>query len=129
MRYEAITDDDRRAMLAEIGVSSVDELFRDIPPGVRLGRPLALEPPLSEQELVAHLVELAGRNTPVREELSFLGAGMYDHYVPAVVDLLLGRGELLTAYTPYQPEMSQGVLQAIFEYQTVICELTGMDVS
>jgi glycine dehydrogenase subunit 1 len=127
--YLSLTDDDRRAMLAEIGVSSVRELFADIPEGVRLGRPLALEPALSEPELVSHLADLAARNVPVIEELSFLGAGMYDHYVPAVVDLVLSRGELLTAYTPYQPEMSQGVLQAIFEYQTVICELTAMDVA
>src|SRR5204863_8680982 len=76
-----------------------------------------------------HLEELAARNVDTSKELSFLGAGIYDHYVPAVVDTVLQRGELLTAYTPYQPEMSQGVLQAIFEYQTVICELTGMDVS
>jgi glycine dehydrogenase subunit 1 len=116
-------------MLAAIGVSSVEELFRDIPAGVRFGRELDLEPPLSEQELSRHLEELAARNVDTSKELSFLGAGIYDHYVPAVVDTVLQRGELLTAYTPYQPEMSQGVLQAIFEYQTVICELTGMDVS
>src|SRR4051794_23359415 len=116
-------------MLAAIGVSSVDELFDDIPKSVRLDRPLDLEPPLSEAELVAHLEELAGRNVDTGRELSFLGAGIYDHYVPALVDAILARGEFLTAYTPYQPEMSQGVLQAIFEYQTAICELTGMDVS
>src|SRR5438128_128622 len=116
-------------MLAAIGVSSVEELFEQIPEGVRLGRPLDLEPALSEPELVAHLEELAAKNVHVGQELSFLGAGMYDHYVPAVVDAVLSRGELLTAYTPYQPEMSQGVLQAIFEYQTAVCELTGMDVS
>ncbi len=116
-------------MLEVVGVSTVEELFRDIPEGVRLRRPLQLDPPLAEQEIVAHLEQLAARNVPVGSELSFLGAGVYDHYVPAVVDLVLGRGEFLTAYTPYQPEMSQGVLQAIFEYQTAICELTGMDVS
>ncbi len=116
-------------MLAAIGVTSVEELFRDIPTGVRLGRELDLEPSLSEQELSRHLEELAARNVDTSKELTFLGAGIYDHYVPAVVDTVLQRGELLTAYTPYQPEMSQGVLQAIFEYQTVICELTGMDVS
>src|SRR5881409_2752392 len=116
-------------MLAAIGVSSVEELFRDIPEGVRLGRELDLEPPLSEQEISRHFEELAARNVDTSKELSFLGAGIYDHYVPAVVDTVLQRGELLTAYTPYQPEMSQGVLQAIFDYQTVICELTGMDVS
>src|SRR5215204_5922529 len=116
-------------MLAAIGVASVEELFRDIPEGVRFGRELALDRPLSEQEVSRHLEELASRNVDTTKELSFLGAGIYDHYVPAVVDTVLQRGELLTAYTPYQPEMSQGVLQAIFEYQTAICELTGMDVS
>jgi glycine cleavage system P protein (glycine dehydrogenase) subunit 1 len=114
-------------MLETIGVSSIDELFADIPESVRFDRTLDVPPALSEQELVAHLGELAARN--MRGELSFLGAGIYDHYVPAVVDAVLSRGELLTAYTPYQPEMSQGVLQAIFEYQTAICELTGLDVS
>jgi glycine dehydrogenase subunit 1 len=127
--YLALTDDDREEMLRTIGVASVDELFRDLPHGVRLGRALDLEPALSEQELSAHLGELAARNVDSTRELSFLGAGIHDHYVPAVVDTVLQRGEFLTAYTPYQPEMSQGVLQAIFEYQTAICELTGMDVS
>jgi len=127
--YLSLTEADREAMLAAIGVDSVDELFRDIPEGVRFHGRLALEPPLSEQELVAHLTELAERNVSAGEEVSFLGAGIYDHYVPAVVDSMLAQGQLLTAYTPYQPEVSQGVLQAIFEYQTAICELTGMDVS
>jgi glycine dehydrogenase subunit 1 len=123
------TDADRGEMLAAIGVSSVAELFRDIPAGVRFQRELDLEPALSEPELVRHLEELAAKNVDTTKELSFLGMGIYDHYVPAVVDAVLQRGEFLTAYTPYQPEMSQGVLQAIFEYQTAICELTGMDVS
>jgi glycine cleavage system P protein (glycine dehydrogenase) subunit 1 len=127
--FLSLTDADREQMLATIGVESVEELFRDIPQGVRLERELDLEPALSEPELVAHLEELAARNADTRRELSFLGAGIYDHYVPAVVDAILQRGEFLTAYTPYQPELSQGVLQAIFEYQTAICELTGMDVS
>jgi len=127
--FLSLTDADREAMLAAVGVSTVDDLFRDIPEGVRLGRELDLEPALSEPEIVAHLTELAGRNVGTGQELSFLGAGIYDHYVPAVVDAVLARGEFLTAYTPYQPEMSQGVLQAIFEYQTAICELTGMEVS
>ena len=129
MGYLSLTEADREAMLAAIGVASVDELFQDIPEGVRFQGRLALEPPLSEQELVSHLTDLAERNVPAGEELSFLGAGIYDHYVPAVVDSVLAQGQLLTAYTPYQPEVSQGVLQAIFEYQTAICELTGMDVS
>jgi glycine cleavage system P protein (glycine dehydrogenase) subunit 1 len=125
----SLTDSDREEMLAAIGVATVEQLFADIPEAVRFRRELDLEPALSEQEIVAHLTELAERNVDTAKELSFLGAGIYDHYVPAVVDAVLSRGEFLTAYTPYQPEMSQGVLQAIFEYQTVICELTGMDVS
>jgi glycine dehydrogenase subunit 1 len=128
-RYLSLTDADRDAMLETVGVSSIEDLFRDIPQAVRLGRELDLDPPLSEPALVAHLEELAARNVHTGRELSFLGAGIYDHYVPALVDAVLARGEFLTAYTPYQPEMSQGVLQAIFEYQTAICELTGMDVS
>ena len=129
MSFLSLTERDREEMLAAIGVESIDELFRDIPEGVRFDRELDLEPALSEQEIVAHLEELAAKNLDTGRELSFLGAGIYDHYVPAVVDAVLSRGELLTAYTPYQPEMSQGVLQAIFEYQTAVCELTGMDVS
>jgi glycine dehydrogenase subunit 1 len=125
----SLTDSDREEMLAAIGVSSIEELFRDIPAGVRFQGALDLEPALSEPELVRHLEELAAKNVDTTKELSFLGAGIYDHYVPAVVDAVLQRGEFLTAYTPYQPELSQGVLQAIFEYQTAICELTGMDVS
>jgi len=127
MSYLSLTDADREEMLAAIGVASVEELFRDIPEGVRYGRELAIAPALTEVELQQHLEELAAKN--VVDEVCFLGAGIYDHHVPAVVDAVLQRGELLTAYTPYQPEMSQGVLQAIFEYQTAICELTGMDVS
>ena len=127
--YLSLTERDRDEMLAAIGVSSVEELFRDIPEAVRFRGDLDLEPPLSEQKITAHLAELASRNAHTGVELSFLGAGIYDHYVPAFVDAMLARGEFLTAYTPYQPEMSQGVLQAIFEYQTAICELTGMDVS
>ena len=129
MSYLALTEADREAMLETIGVSSVEEMFADLPRGVRLGRELDLPPALSEQELTAYFESLAAENAHVGAELSFLGAGMYDHYVPAIVDAVLQRGELLTAYTPYQPELSQGVLQAIFEYQTAICELTGMDVS
>jgi glycine dehydrogenase subunit 1 len=127
--YLSLTDADREAMLETIGVASIDELFADVPASVRLGRELALDPALSELELVQHLTELAEQNVHTGAEISFLGAGIYDHYVPSVVDAVLSRGELLTAYTPYQPEVSQGVLQAIFEYQTAICELTAMDVS
>jgi len=127
LSYLSLTDADREQMLAAVGVSSVEELFRDIPGGMRYGRELDVPPALTEAELQRHMEELAAKN--VVDEICFLGAGIYDHYVPAVVDAVLQRGELLTAYTPYQPEMSQGVLQAIFEYQTAICELTGMDVS
>jgi glycine dehydrogenase subunit 1 len=127
--YVSLTDADREEMLETIGVSSVEELFRDVPAGVRLDRDLDLGEPLAEQEIVRRLESLAARNTPAGAEISFLGAGVYDHYVPAIVDAILERGEFLTAYTPYQAEMSQGVLQALFEYQTAICELTGMDVS
>jgi len=127
MSYLALTEADRDAMLETIGVSSVEELFADLPPGVRLDRELRLPPALNEQELTAYFEQLAADNRPA--EISFLGAGLYDHYVPAVVDAVFQRGELLTAYTPYQPELSQGVLQSIFEYQTAICELTGLDVS
>jgi glycine dehydrogenase subunit 1 len=127
--FLSLTDEDRDEMLAAIGVASIEELFAEIPEGVRFRGRLDLEPALSEPEIVAHLTELAERNAHTGRELSFLGAGIYDHYVPAFVDAMLARGEFLTAYTPYQPEMSQGTLQAIFEYQTAICELTGMDVS
>ena len=116
-------------MLAAVRASSVDDLFSEIPEDVRRREPLALPAGLSEHEVVAELRRLAGEDVPATQLVSFLGAGIYDHYVPAVVDAVISRGEFLTAYTPYQPERSQGVLQTIFEFQTAICELTGMDVS
>jgi glycine dehydrogenase subunit 1 len=116
-------------MLSSVGAASLDELFADVPEQVRLDRPLDLPTGLSEAELAAEMTSLAARNVPATELVSFLGAGVYDHYVPAVIDALVSRSEFLTAYTPYQPERSQGVLQSIFEYQTAICELTGLDVS
>jgi glycine dehydrogenase subunit 1 len=126
-RYTAATEADRAAMLAAIGVGSVAELFeRQIPAPVRLGRALELPAGLPEQEVYEHLRALAGRNVSAEEELCFLGAGMYDHYVPALIDMLMERSEFLTPYTPYQPEVSQGGLQVMFEYQTAICELTGL---
>ena len=128
-RYTAVTDADRSMMLEAIGVASVGELFAGIPAAVRRTAPLDLPEGLGEAEVYAELRELAARNTSVEDEVSFLGAGMYDHYVPAVIDMLMGRSEFLTPYTPYQPEISQGGLQVMFEYQTAICELTGMDVS
>jgi len=117
-------------MLEAIGVASVGEIFeRQIPEAVRLARPLALAAGKPEQEVFEHLRGLAARNTSTEDELSFLGAGMYDHYVPALIDMLMERSEFLTPYTPYQPEISQGGLQVMFEYQTAISELTGLPVS
>lgn len=116
-------------MLQSIGLNSMAELFADIPGDIQLNRPLALAPRHSEIELRRHMQELAGRNINVEQYPCFLGAGAYDHFVPAVVDQILLRSEFYTAYTPYQPEISQGILQAIFEYQTLICQLTGMEVS
>jgi glycine dehydrogenase subunit 1 len=129
-RYTSTTDADLRAMLEAIGVGSLEELFdRQVPKGVRLGRALDLPAGLPEQDVFAHLKELAARNVSAEDEISFLGAGMYDHYVPAVVDMLMERSEFLTPYTPYQPEVSQGGLQVMFEYQTAISELTALPVS
>ncbi len=116
-------------MLAAVGVGSVEELFADIPPHLRLENGVALDEGLSEQEVFAELRALAERNVSAEDEVSFLGAGMYDHYVPALVDAITSRSEFLTPYTPYQPEISQGGLQAMFEYQTAISELTGLPVS
>ncbi len=128
-RYTSVTDADRGEMLATIGVSSIEDLFADIPATLRMQRALALGEGLSEQEVYAEIKALAARNISTEDEISFLGAGMYDHYVPAIIDSILSRSEFLTPYTPYQPEISQGGLQAMFEYQTAICELTGLPVS
>ena len=129
-RYTAVTPADLEAMLAAIGVGSLQEIFdRQIPEAVRLGRELELPDGLPEQDVFEHLRSLAERNTSAEDELSFLGAGMYDHYVPALIDMLTERSEFLTPYTPYQPEISQGGLQVMFEYQTAISELTGLPVS
>jgi glycine dehydrogenase subunit 1 len=116
-------------MLATIGVDSIEGLFADIPEALRLRRSLALDPGRSELEVFEELRALASRNVSADDELSFLGGGMYDHYVPALIDSIIGRSEFLTPYTPYQPEISQGGLQAMFEYQTAISELTGLPVS
>jgi glycine dehydrogenase subunit 1 len=128
MRYLPHTDDEIRAMLEAVGVASVDALFEDIPASHRLTQPLALEPALDEATLMGHLTELADRNTATRS-LSFLGGGMYDHHIPPAVDQLLLRSEFYTAYTPYQAEVSQGTLQAIYEFQTMVCQLFGMEVA
>jgi glycine dehydrogenase subunit 1 len=126
--YVSATESDRREMLAAIGVGSIEELFGSVPAGLLLGA-AELAPGRSEQEVYEELRALAARNTSTEDELSFLGAGMYDHYVPALVDSIVSRSEFLTPYTPYQPEISQGGLQGMFEYQTAICELTGLALS
>ncbi len=128
-RYTSATPDDRRAMLAAIGVEQIDDLFRDIPAGVRRRERMDIPEGVSELEVYEHLRELAARNVSCEDEVSFLGAGMYDHYVPALIDSITSRSEFLTPYTPYQPEISQGGLQVMFEYQTAISELTGLPVS
>ena len=112
-------------MLAAIGVDSADELFEQIPAALRLGRPLELPAGLSEAEVYERLAALAARNADAESQVCFLGAGMYDHYVPAIVDAITSRSEFLTPYTPYQPEISQGGLQVMFEFQTAMSELTG----
>ncbi|MCW3000103.1 MAG: aminomethyl-transferring glycine dehydrogenase subunit GcvPA, partial [Solirubrobacterales bacterium] len=129
-RYTTTTEADLGEMLKTIGVGSLEEIFdRQIPSGVRLRERLDIPEGLSEQEVYAHLRDLAAKNTSAEDEITFLGAGMYDHYVPAVIDMLMSRSEFLTPYTPYQPEISQGGLQVMFEYQTTISELTGLPVS
>jgi glycine dehydrogenase subunit 1 len=128
-RYTSVTAKDLRAMLDAIGVASLEDLFAEIPEGVRLRRELELPQGRSEEEVYAELAELASRNRHCESEVTFLGAGMYDHYVPALVDALVGRSEFLTPYTPYQPEISQGGLQVMFEFQTAISELTGLPVA
>src|SRR4051795_3617276 len=128
-RYTSATEQDRSAMLDAIGVGSLEELFAELPEGVRLNRPLDLPDGRSEQEVYGELSALAARNRDCDGEVSFLGAGMYDHYVQAIVDALIERSEFLTPYTPYQPEISQGGLQVMFEFQTAISELTGLPVS
>jgi glycine dehydrogenase subunit 1 len=128
MRYiPNATPDEQAAMLASMGVSSIAELFRGIPEDLRLQRPLNLPPMASETELMQLMESLAGQNHLPQH--SFLGAGVYDHVRPLIIDTLVSRSEFYTSYTPYQPEINQGTLQAIFEYQTFICQLTGMEVS
>jgi glycine dehydrogenase subunit 1 len=128
-RYTSATDQDRREMLAKIGAGSMEDLFEAIPESLRLREPLNLPAGMSEQDVFDHLSKLAARNRHADEEVTFLGAGMYDHYQPALIDTLISRSEFITPYTPYQPEISQGSLQAMFEFQTAISELTGLPVS
>jgi glycine dehydrogenase subunit 1 len=129
MPYLLNTPQDQQAMLAAIGVGSIDELFAMIPPELRLSRELAIPPAMTELEMTAHMEALARANVAAGDKVCFLGAGSYDHFVPAVVDAVAGRAEFYTSYTPYQAEASQGNLQASFEYQTLISRLTGMDVA
>jgi glycine dehydrogenase subunit 1 len=129
MSYIQNTADDQRVMLEAIGVSSIEDLFAQLPSEVRLRRDLEIPPALSELELLDHLSALAHKNSAAGEKVCFLGGGSYDHFIPSIVDYVASRGEFYTSYTPYQPEASQGNLQAFFEYQTLICQLTGMDVS
>ncbi len=129
MRFAPHTDDDVREMLRAVGLSSLDDLFDQIPTSVRVERPLDIVEGVSEMEILADLRGLAAADRHADEMVCFAGAGAYDHYVPAVVWALAGRSEIYTSYTPYQPELSQGVLQALFEYQSMICDLTAMEVS
>ncbi len=122
MTFIPHTDADRKSMLEAIGASSIEAFFRDVPKGVRFPD-LDLPPALTEMEVTAELKEIASYNLPADEAAIFLGAGAYYHFIPAVVDHMLRRGEFFTAYTPYQPEVSQGTLQAVFEYQSMICAL------
>ena len=129
MSYVANTKEDQQAMLEAIGAGSIEHLFAGIPASIRLSRPLELPAAMGELELSQHMAQLANRNQSAEQSVCFLGGGSYDHFIPAVVDALASRGEFYTSYTPYQPEVSQGNLQAMFEYQTLICQLTGMEVS
>jgi glycine dehydrogenase subunit 1 len=128
-RYLPVTAEDRKEMLAALGITEIDELFSDIPESVRLTRDLNIPAAQSEPEVVRTMANLARKNASADQYVCFLGAGTYDHYIPSVVNHVISRSEFYTAYTPYQPEISQGELQAIFEFQTMICELTGMDVA
>ncbi|MCE5191147.1 MAG: aminomethyl-transferring glycine dehydrogenase subunit GcvPA [Actinomycetia bacterium] len=127
MRFIPVSCEQRERMLRAVGACTVDELFEVIPEEVRLSRSLVLPPGLSEIELAAEMQAIAASNTGAL--VSFLGAGCYDHYIPAIVDAVVSKPAFFTAYTPYQPEISQGTLQAIYEYQSMICALTGMDVA
>ncbi|MDF2606196.1 MAG: yqhJ, partial [Bacillales bacterium] len=128
-RYIPLTDNDKKLMLDAIGVETINDLFKDIPDQVKFNRLLNLKESLSETELIKEFKRLSNKNANLQEYTSYLGAGVYEHYIPAVVDHMLLRSEFYTAYTPYQPEISQGELQAIFEFQSMICEITGMDVA
>src|SRR5438552_3349685 len=129
MQFAPHTDANISEMLATCGLSSLEDLYGHLPEGVRLDRELDIPEGLSEMALVAEMRRLAGRNRSADDLVCFAGGGAYDHYIPSLVWALAGQSELYTSYTPYQPELSQGVLQALFEYQSMICELTGLEVS
>src|SRR5258708_12197113 len=129
MDYVQITPRQREEMLKAVGARNIGDLLKQVPDAIRLNAPVDVPPALDELSLRAHLTELASRNNPVDEKVCFLGAGAYDHFIPTVIDFLAMKGEFLTAYTPYQAEASQGSLQAFFEFQTMICQLTGMEVA
>ncbi len=129
MPYLLNTPEDRAAMLAKIGVATVDDLFAPIPSELRLKRPLDIPPALSEMELARHLSALAAKNRAAGDAVCFLGGGAYDHFIPSVVDAIAGRSEFYTAYTPYQAEASQGTLQAVFEFQTMMAQLASLEVA
>ncbi|MCU5746356.1 aminomethyl-transferring glycine dehydrogenase subunit GcvPA [Staphylococcus sp. SQ8-PEA] len=128
-RYIPLTDKDREEMLETIGADSINDLFEDVPQDILLGRELNIPNAEPETSLLKRLTRISHKNVTKATHTSFLGAGVYDHYTPAVVDAMISRSEFYTAYTPYQPEISQGELQAIFEFQTLICELTDMDIA
>ncbi|HLG77501.1 MAG TPA: glycine dehydrogenase, partial [Ktedonobacteraceae bacterium] len=129
MSYVPNTEAEQQAMLEHLGLSSIEDLLQPVPAEVRLDRPLHLPPALSEPDLKRHLSRMAGRNKDVDSTLSFLGAGTYDRMLPSVVPHLQRRSEFVTSYTPYQPEVSQGMLQAIYEFQTMVCQVTAMDIA
>lgn len=124
-----MTEADKREMLAAIGVDSIEALFSDIPKEIRFKGSLQMKEALKEPQLIDYFQSIAAKNINLKQKPSFLGAGVYEHYIPSIVDHVISRSEFYTAYTPYQPEISQGELQAIFEFQTMIAELTGMDLA
>src|SRR5262245_60069996 len=128
-RYIPTTSAEQREMLRTIGVDSIEDLLAKVPQKARLSRPLQIPPALAEHELLASMRALAAQNADADSHVCSLGGGSYDHFVPLVINHMILRGEFLTAYTPYQPEASQGTLRSIYEYQTMIAELTGMDVA
>ncbi|WP_077621590.1 aminomethyl-transferring glycine dehydrogenase subunit GcvPA [Sediminibacillus massiliensis] len=128
-RYLPMTEQDKQVMLETIGIRSTEELFSDVPASIRYNGRLNIKSPASEAELTKELTALSKKNVSLKSHVSFLGAGVYEHHIPSIVDHVISRSEFYTAYTPYQPEISQGELQAIFEFQTMIGQLTGMDVA